>query len=289
MDPTMTETFRKIATRLTMFRPQLDLTKYIKLGPHPSLRLHGEKAPIRDQLKKYGVAAARTTLDGVTFVPSDWEDLLVTLRKMLTLDGQQAFAEGKSPEKPAHWALDASMGATIGKGFREIWRPQLATRPLSMNDLPERRGGRGMRGVRGDRGEWSNAYGSQFGKDPQPLDITSLHFAVAPDRVNIHIDETGFVFEGVGGELAVGPNFGDHIVNELVWKTLLPLPSWLAERMDVIMPNSSNDFSRFGVSATLVKGKSYRVTATGTCGFHGGFDCAATLSISGTHTIFDSK
>ena len=28
------------------------------------------------------------------------------------------------------------------------------------------------------------------------LDITSLHFAVAPDRVNIHIDQTVFVFEG---------------------------------------------------------------------------------------------
>ena len=100
------------------------------------------------------------------------------------------------------------MGATIGKGFREISRPQLSSRPLSMNDLPERRAGRGMRGV-GDRaGGWNNAYGSQVGKDPKPLDITSLHFAVAPDRVNIHIDQTGFVFEGANLELMVGPNFG---------------------------------------------------------------------------------
>jgi hypothetical protein len=284
MDPTTTDTFRKIATRLTMFRPQIDLTKYINPGPHPNLRLYSEKAPIREQLKNYGVAAANTTLDGVTFIPNDWEDLLITLRKALTLDGQEAFAEGKSPEKPPHWALDASMGATIGKGFREIWRPQLSSRPLSMNDLPERRAGRGMRGVR-DRGEWNDAYSSQFGKDPKPLDITSLHFAVAPDRVNIHIDETGFVFEGIGLELAVGPNFGHHIVNELVWKTLLPLPSWLAERMDIIAPNSTNDFSRFGLSIDLVQRKNLRVTATGTCGFHGGFDCSATLSISGTHGI----
>ncbi|MBR1000948.1 MULTISPECIES: hypothetical protein [Bradyrhizobium] len=33
------------------------------------------------------------------------------------------------------------------------------------------------------------SFSSQFGKDPQPQDITSLHFAVAPDRVNVHIDE----------------------------------------------------------------------------------------------------
>ena len=288
MDPVKSATFRTIATRLTMFRPQLDLAKQIKLGPQPNLKLQAEKAPIREQMKKYGVAAANTTLDGVTFVPNDWEDLLITLRKMETLDGLQAFAEAKRPEKPPHWALDASMGATIGKGFREIWRPQLSSRPLSMDDLPERRAGRGMRGVR-DRGGWNAAYGSQFGKDPKPLDITSLHFAVAPDRVNIHIDQTGFLFEGANGDLVVGPNFLDHIVNELVWKTILPLPSWLAERMDLIAPNSTNDFSRFGLSVDLIKRKNFKVTATGTCGFHGGFDCAATLSISGTHTIWDSK
>jgi hypothetical protein len=288
MDPMKSDTFRTIATRLTMFRPQLDLAKLIKQGPQPNLKLQAEKAPIREQMKRYGVAAANTTLDGVTFVPNDWEDLIITLRKMETLDGLEAFAEAKRPEKPPHWALDASMASTIGKGFREIWRPQLSTRPLSMNDLPERRAGRGMRGVR-DRGEWNSAYSSQFGKDPKPLDITSLHFAVAPDRVNIHIDQTGFLFEGANGDLVVGPNFLDHIINELVWKTILPLPSWLAERMDLIAPNSTNDFSRFGVSFDLIKRKNFKVTATGTCGFHGGFECAATLGISGTHTIWDSK
>jgi len=107
--------------------------------------------------------------------------------------------------------------------------------------------------------------------------------------VNVHIDQTGFLFEGANGDLVVGPNFLDHIVNELVWKTILPLPSWLAERMDLIAPNSTNDFSRFGVSFDLIQRKNFKVTATGTCGFHGGFDCAATLSISGTHTIWDSK
>jgi hypothetical protein len=282
MDPKVSDTYRKIAVRLKMFRPQIDLDKCIAFGPKPDLRLYGEKAGIRDQLKAYGVAAANTTLDGVTFVPNDWLDLLSTLRIALTLDGKQAFAEGKSPEKPAHWALDASMAATIGKGFREIWRPKTSDRPLdaplSTRDLPGRRG----------RG-WSEAYSSQFGKDPEPLDITSLHFAIAPDRVNVHIDETGFVFEGVDGALAVGPNFGHHTLNELVWKTSLGLPDWMAERIDIIAPNTTNEFSRAGVSADIVKRKTYRVTATGTCSIRGGFDCSGTLSISGTHNIWGSK
>ena len=55
-DPTTTDTYRKIASRLTMFRPQIDLTKYFA-GPDPNVRLYGEKPYIRDQLKKYGVAA----------------------------------------------------------------------------------------------------------------------------------------------------------------------------------------------------------------------------------------
>jgi hypothetical protein len=241
MDPKHSDTYRQITTRLGMFRPGIDLGKYIK-GPDPNLRLNGEKPFIRNQLKQYGVAAANTTLDGITLIPNtrkpnDWMGLLTDLRIARTLAGEQAFAEGKSPSAPAHWALDGSMAQTIGKGFREIWRPKLSDRPLSMNDLPGRRSG-----------GWSAGYGSQFGKDPEPLDISSLHFAVAPDRVNVHIDETGFVFLDADGGLVVGPNAGHHIVNELLWKTLLHLPDWMAERIDIITPNSANDFSRAGVS-----------------------------------------
>ena len=282
--PTTTDTYRKIATRLTMFRPQIDLTQYFA-GPNPNVRLYGEKAYIREQLKKYGVAAASNTLDGVTFLPKNWEGLIDALRIAKTADGFEVFAEGRSPEKPAHWALDASMAATIGKGFREIWRPQLSDRPLSTRDLPGRHGfglGRG-------RGQWSDAYSSQFGKDPQPQDITSLHFAVAPDRVNVHIDETGFVFEGADGALTVGPNSGHHAGNELFWKTSLPLPRWAAEHIDLILPNSANDFSRFGMSVDLYQSKALRVTVTGSCGFFGGFECSSTLSVSGTHDIWGSK
>jgi hypothetical protein len=283
-DPTTTDTYRKIASRLTMFRPQIDLTKYFA-GPNPDVRLYGEKPYIRDQLKKYGAAAATNTLDGFTFLAKDWEKLIDALRVAKTADGFDAFAEGRSPEKPAHWALDLSMAATIGNGFREIWRPQLSDRPLSTRDLPGRHGF----GLGRDRGQWSDAYSAQFGKDPQPKDITSLHFAVAPDRVNVHIDETGFVFEGVDGALTVGPNFAHHAANELFWKTTLPLPRWAAEHVDLILPNSANDFSRFGVSVDMYRRNDLRVTVTGSCGIFGGFECSGTLSVSGTHDLLGSK
>jgi hypothetical protein len=173
------------------------------------------------------------------------------------------------------------MAATIGQGFREIWRPQLSDRPLSTRDLPGRHGF----GLGRDRGQWSDAYSAQFGKDPQPLDITSLHFAVAGDRVNVHIDETGFVFEGADGALTVGPNFAHHAVNELFWKSNRHLPRWAAEHIDLILPNSANDFSRVGVSVDMYRREDLRVTVTASCGIFGGFECSGTMSISGAHDL----
>lgn len=283
-DPTTTDTYRKIAARLTMLRPQIDLKNYFA-GPNPDVRLYDEKPYIRHQLEKYGVAAATTTLDGVTFLPKDWEELIKKLRIAKTTDGFDAFAEGQSPEKASHWALDLSMAATIGKGFREIWRPKLSDKPLSTRDLPGRHGF----GLGRDRGQWSDAYSSQFGKDPQPQDITSLHFAVAPDRVNVHIDETGFVFEAVDGALTVGPNFVHHAGNELFWKSNPHVPRWAAEHIDLILPNSANDFSRVGISVDMYQRKDLRVTITGSCGIFGGFECSGTVSISGTHDLLGSK
>jgi hypothetical protein len=281
IDPTHSDTYRQIATRLTMLRPQIDLQNYFA-GPNPNVRLADEKASIREQLKTYGVAAATNTLDGVTFLPKDWEKLVIALRNAKTAEGFDAFAGGRNQERPAHWALDASMAATIGVGFREISRLKLSDRPLLSPDPPGRHGF----GLGRDRGQWSDAYSAQFGKDPEPLDLTSLHFAVAPDRVNVHIDETGFVFEGVDGAIVVDPNFAHHAGNELVWKTALNLPRWAAEHIDLVFPNSANDFSRMGVSIDMYRRQDLRVTATATCGVFGGFECSATLSVSGTHDLW---
>ena len=49
-DPTTTDTYRKIAARLTMLRPQIDLKNYFA-GPNPDVRLYDEKPYIRHQLR----------------------------------------------------------------------------------------------------------------------------------------------------------------------------------------------------------------------------------------------
>lgn len=40
----------------------------------------------------------------------------------------------------------------------------------------------------------SGGYGSWLGRDLESLDISSLHFAVAPDPVKVYIDKTGLYF-----------------------------------------------------------------------------------------------
>jgi len=50
-DPTTTDTYRKIAARLTMLRPQIDLKNYFA-GPNPDVRLYDEKPYIRHQLER---------------------------------------------------------------------------------------------------------------------------------------------------------------------------------------------------------------------------------------------
>src|SRR4051812_34881178 len=121
-NPILSDTYRTIAARLTMLRPQIDLSQYFA-GPSPHVKLESEKPYIRDQLRSWGVATAATTLDGITFLPKNWEALVIALRIAKTSDGFDAFTEGRSPDHPPNWAIDASMGATIGIGFREIWRP----------------------------------------------------------------------------------------------------------------------------------------------------------------------
>jgi hypothetical protein len=251
LDPKSSAVYRQIDIRLANFRPAIRLDHFIKSD----------------------LRAGSTVLDGITFVPKKWDDVITALRIAKTLDGETAFAEGKDPEKPGHWALDASMAATIGKGFREIWRPQLSSRPLSLDDLPGRK-----------TPKWNLASSSRFGDDPtSSIDLTSLHFAVAPERVNIHIDQTGFVILGPTGELVVDPDFAQHIVNELLWKSKATaiFPKGVVEHISLTLPNTNNDFSRAGISGDVLRLKDYKVTVTGSCAIRGGFECSATVGVSG--------
>lgn len=264
-EPTSTDTYRKIATRLAAFSPPIKIEQFIGSD----------------------LVAGRNTLQGISFVTSNQSMLLQALRSARDNDGNKAFVEGSKADPqhwnnqgdPNDWPLRKSFSETHGIGFREIWRPHLSNRPLSLDDARPNR----------FRPKWDTRYSANFNDSRE--DHSSLHCAVAPDICNIHIDEMGFVITGPGGDTLVDADAGQHIVNELWIKTKLEgkVPKWLVDRLSVELPNSTNNYSRIGGSFDIQQKRDYRIRWTMSCSVLAPLDCSTTVSISGTHNIWGSK
>jgi hypothetical protein len=250
MDERQQRTYDAIVARCTDLIPSIDITKHIKQG---TLRV------------------ANNTLDGITFEAVDPADLEAELSGRMKLpgagkspkpaEGALSFDTTRGPrpanasmismkENPKHWALKASLGATVGEGFREQWRPPPQPRPAL---LP------------------TTSYGSQrlslgFGETGKRLTFTALHAAVAASVCNIHIDERGFVVSTPEGAV-VTPTFWGHLANELLLKTEFrdwlndathdmavgPLVVEVINRLSLRFPDAENGFAG-------LQGKMNRIT-----------------------------
>jgi hypothetical protein len=276
----MSDTYTEIADRLAELRPPVWIADHID----------------RTKLK-----VGSTVLDGITFRPKDRDKLFDALHNAKDKYGKKAFAEAKIDNEP-HWALKLSFGATHGDGFRETWRfPPLSDRPLV--------DGGGDRYAR----QAARRFSGNFG-DAMDLPImTSLHCAVAADVCNVHIDQTGFVIEGAADNISLTPDFLQHLVNELLFKTNLKAlaPHWAQgffDRVSLVYLNSANEYSRMGprigqvpylrevgrvpvlgsvltkvplpgVNVDVVQGQNYKVTFNASCGVNG--DCSVGATIGG--------
>jgi len=247
-NPLVSPVYTTICSRLMAFSPPINLAHHIKSD----------------------LSVGRSTLEGISFVAVNTDPLMHALRSAKDSSGNDAFAEG-SADDPRNWALQLSYKQTHGIGFREIWYPRLSERPLNLADaMPNRFGSRR-----------ENRFSANFNDSLD--DHSSLHCAIAPDTCNIHIDEMGFVITGLDGDIVIDPDFAEHLVNELLFKSKLDhkLPDWLIDRLSIELPNSTNDYSRVGLSFDLAQQKNYRVRVTGSCSVLGSVDCSATLSVSG--------
>jgi hypothetical protein len=245
--------YQKIARRLAALNPSINIDEHI-----------GAK-----------IVVGHSTLDGITFEAKDHKRLEDALRACKDASGGPAFAVG-SKDDPSHWALRISFKATKGIGFREIWRPYLSDRPLSMDDV-----------LPGRERFSKNRFSANFGDRLDLPDLTSLHCAVSPYECNVHIDEMGFVMTDANGSVIVNPNAPRHTAVELLWKTNLKgkVPQWVLDRFSFDIFSTPNDFSRVGVSFDLVQSEKYKLTLRGGCGVHGGFNCSGTLTFSAKHDV----
>ena len=218
----------------------IDITKYFD----PDVRL--------GELKVY-----ESALDGISFKskikhaqPDNKNKLDLTgladfsnaLRSSM-VTGKNSFREGNLDNDP-HIAVDASMGATVGTGFREIIYLDHRQPVISASQMTNSLGMR-SRGVP----KMNAVFSSHFGSTRVQLDITSLHCAVAGDFCSIHIDHTGFVLgalPGMGIDVIVTPDALQHTLVELLERDILGIP----DGIEIYAPNSRNDFGRFGLRGT---------------------------------------
>jgi hypothetical protein len=252
-------TYRKICERLRTFNPPIDLEKHIDWK-------HENKNKVPT------FRAEPTTLGGVFFHAKDFEKLRRAFKSATNSSGDVAFDYFPlRPDKIKHFfgsvvnlnLLDVSYLVTNGFGFREIWNPlQLQQRPLSMADL---RPGRVAP-------LWDKGFGARFGEagiGEKRRDITAVHAAISDDVCNIHIDDVGFVLRGPSRVGGMTPDFGQHLVDELLWKSMLAPLIWdrLGEHVTINLPSSHTAYApSVGLTLDLpAQGLSVSATVTFQC------------------------
>ena len=203
---------------------------YKGLGGPREMTLPGKRAKFIE---------GKTVLIGITFPPKNFQELLELFRSAVNKRGENAFHYHPLKPAPSGGKIQTILDKTeqivfldwIGLsydqtkvgltkaaeqrawGFREI-----------ADSLQHRaRSARARRASNTYSGE--NRHSLRFGQTPaayaRKVDITSLHVALTPAACNIHIDNVGFVLRGPRSVVGLDVDFVQHIVNELVWKSIL--------------------------------------------------------------------
>lgn len=229
----------KISNRLNAFNPPINLGEHI---------VHSwDKISELSEQRFLPVIAHRNTLNGIDFIVEDRNKFLCAIKNAKADQGKPAFVKGSNNDWSKHWALTLSFLATDGIGFREIFRPKIADRPLeNVNKV---------------------SFDTRLGRDVT-VDVSALHIAVADFaalkqvRCNIHIDNLTVTLAGLDDNVGISPTVIGHFVNELLFKTKLQgkLPDWIIDAFDISLLDPHEGFLRAGVGATIVNKPNFKWT-----------------------------
>jgi hypothetical protein len=203
-------TYNTIAARLATLHPPIFIAQHIAERE--------KRDPKQGKPQFFSTLEAKdSTLDGIKFIAVNPAELVRAFERAQDQWGHRALTSMR--EDPEHWALKASLGATIGTGWREVWREAPYSPPATVLQEP---------------GTADNMMRMRFGNAGSSIRFTALHCAVHEigAQSSIHIDESGFVLALPKG-VALTPDLYDHFMNELMWKT--NFRDWLAG----IMPNET--------------------------------------------------
>jgi hypothetical protein len=257
--------YRRIADRMAWNDPPFDLDSHV--------------ADI--------IRIGNTTLDGIDFVPRDARKLEIALQSMKAgsrrrfawphsrtiAAGASDFATGKGVTDNA--IFDASLGATEGSGYREIF--DRARAPAGVQASAPIGESAAERMFESSGPKFSGAFSDYVARP----DISALHCAVSASKCNIHIDETAVCIYDDTGQMIVSGNAGQHTGDELLWKTYGPklmdvlfskapvlhfLPmNRIPEVVDLRIPSPANGYKNFSLEAFMVRKKSLTMSLKYSC------------------------
>jgi len=238
-------------------------------GAFPSLGGPREKT-LPGSVKRGKFLEGKTILQGITFPPSNFQRLLELFRGAANSRGESAFHY--HPLKPApgggkiamllNKAEQLAYGDLLGLSYDQTTvgltkaTEQRAWGFREIADTYNSEVGPVQATTTSYSGE--NRHILKFGQKPaayaRQVDITSLHVALTPAACNIHIDDVGFVLRGPRSVVGLDPDFVQHLVNELLWKSLLrdwligkygnSAPAvWAVEHLSLMLPSSDTRYA----------------------------------------------
>ncbi|MBS0528428.1 MAG: hypothetical protein JSS22_03420 [Proteobacteria bacterium] len=211
----------------------------------------------------------KTILQGITFPPKDFQTLLERFRSAKNDRGDVAFHYHPLKPVPAGGTIANIVNKAEQLAYGDLLGLSYDQTTVGLTKATEQRAW----GFREIADTYNTAVGPvqlatsypgenrhilQFGQTPaayaRQVDITSLHIALTPEACNIHIDNVGFVLRGPRSVVGLDPDFIQHIVNELVWKSLLrdwligkygssSTGVWAVEHMSLMLPSSDTHYA----------------------------------------------
>jgi hypothetical protein len=236
-------------------------------GVIPSLGGPREQT-IRGKTRKGRFFEGKTVLQGITFPPKNFQFLLELFRNVTNSRGEAAFHY--HPLKPLPGGV---MGNFLNKmeqvAFLDWLGLSYDQTTVGLTKASEQRAfgfreiadtyntgiSAAVRSAAPFAG--ANRFILKFGQEPsayaREVDITSLHVALTPFACNIHIDNVGFVIRGQRSSVGLDPDFVQHLVNELVWKSILrdtliekygeqSDAVWAVEHLGIMLPSSDRRY-----------------------------------------------
>ena len=228
------------------------------------------------------VIEGKTPLIGITFKPKSFQELLEVFRSALNKRGENAFHYHPLKPAPGGGKINNFLDKAEQFAFLEWLSLSYDQTKVGLTKETEERAW-GFREIADSyntevgplEAAGRNTYSGEhrhslrFGQAPaayaRKIDITSLHVALTPGACNIHIDDVGFVLRGPRGVVGLGPDFLQHIVNELVWKSILrewilgkygesSKALWAIDHLSLMLPSSDTRYAPMaGVKLDLGK------------------------------------